>query len=253
MNPTTVFRLGNSLALDAACRILTRKGISITQKPTAQTTHLLLPVPSFDADGNVHGGGNLEEALNRLPDEITVIGGHLMHPLLAGYHKEDLLLDEWYLADNSMLTAEGAVQLAAARLPVCISGCPVLVIGWGRIGKCLSQLLRTMGAEVWVAVRKEQDFAIVHALGYRSIFIDQIHTEISHWQVIFNTAPSPVLSEKTLSNCREGALKIDLASRRGLESADVIWARGIPGKFLPESSGQLIADGVMRILQKGAG
>ena len=62
--------------------------------------------------------------------------------------------------------------------------------------------------------------------------------------VIYNTAPAPVLDRKTLAKCL-GTLKIDLASLQGLDGPDVIWARGLPGLYAPESSGRLIAQSIL--------
>ena len=46
------------------------------------------------------------------------------------------------------------------------------------------------------------------------------------------------------------ALLMDLASLRGIEGDRVIWARGLPGKDAPESSGALIAKTVIRLLER---
>ena len=44
------------------------------------------------------------------------------------------------------------------------------------------------------------------------------------------------------------AIKIDLASCPGMDAPDVIWARGLPGKDAPETSGELIARTILRLL-----
>ena len=115
-----------------------------------------------------------------------------------------------------------------------------LVIGWGRIGKCLAKLLKDVGCRVSVATRKESDRAVLAAIGYTAVDLHRL-TKLDQYQLIFNTAPAPVLNTDRLSQCPE-TLKIDLASRPGLEGADVIWARGLPGLYAPESSGKLIAE-----------
>lgn len=246
MNQIAVFPFGRVPALQAACRILKEQGVKIAENPAFDVTHLLLPVPSFEADGSVRGGGDFGQIRSSLPKDVTVIGGNLTHPLLEQERKIDLLEDAHYVAQNAALTADGAIRLAAAKLPAAFCDCPVLVIGWGRIGKCLAQMLRAMGAQVWVAARKAEDLAMLEALDYRSISVGQIHTMIAHWRVIFNTAPAPVLTKEELSACTKDCIKIDLASKRGLEGEDVIWARGIPGKMLPEASGKLIAECMLR-------
>ena len=129
------------------------------------------------------------------------------------------------------------------QLPVILQECPVLVIGWGRIGKCLARLLQQMGAQVTVCARKETDRSILSALGYQTTDCQQ--ADLSAYRVIFNTVPTMLFP-----HCPGNGLKIDLASRLGLGSEDVIWARGLPGKDAPGSSGLLIAQTLIPILRK---
>ncbi len=215
----------------------------MVSEPCEQVTHLLLPVPSFGPDGGIVGGGNLSTLLSLLPKDITVIGGNLDRPELDYYTCVDLLQDESYLALNANITAHCALELALDQLPVILDGCDVLIIGWGRIGKCLGKLLQQLGAQVSVCARKESDRSMLSALGYRALKLEQVDT--AAYRVIFNTVPVMLFP-----TCPGNALKIDLASRLGLGSEDVIWARGLPGKDAPESSGRLIASTLIPILRK---
>ncbi len=211
--------------------------------PNPAAKYLLLPVPSFDAEGYIRGGGSLEDLLVKLPNDITVIGGLLEHPALAGYDTIDLLKDPYYIAENANITAHCAIRLAMQKLPCTLEHCPVLVIGWGRIGKCLCRLLQGLGADVTMAARKDTDLAMLSALGIPAVPLRQL--DPARYRLIFNTAPSMIFPQ-----CPGNALKIDLASKLGLGGLDVIWARGLPGKDAPESSGKLIADSIFRILDK---
>ena len=252
MKQWTIFPFGGTQALPVAVDALAACGATIAKTPTEKVTHLLLPVPSFDSDGTVWGGGDPEEILKLLPQDITVLGGKLTHPALAGYDKRDLLQEEQYLAENAELTAQCTLRLLFNLLPVHLKGLPVLIIGWGRIGKCLGKKLQLLGARVFVAARKETDRAMLRALGYEALSIEQMKATLSRYRVILNTAPQSVLSREELQSCRCDSFKIDLASVSGMEGADVLWARGLPGKYLPESSGKLIADAVLRLCGKEA-
>jgi dipicolinate synthase subunit A len=170
---------------------------------------------------------------------VTVIGGNLD----GSFPKIDLLRDEQYLAENAAITADCALRLLAQHLPIPFRACPILIIGWGRIGKCLAAMLKNLDAEVTVAARKPSDLGLLTALGYKTAEIGSLDPE--RYRAIVNTAPAPVLSPGG------NALKIDLASRLGMAGEDVIWARGLPGKMLPEASGALIARCVLRYLQEG--
>lgn len=247
MNEHIFFTTGNSSALSCAVQVLKRKGCPVTTAPTPSVTHLLLPVPSFETDGTLKGGEAIKPILNSLPKNITVLGGNLNHPELENYRTVDFLQNPVYLAENAAITAHCALKVAMNKLPVTLQGCPVLVIGWGRIGKCLAALLKQLGARVCVAARKEADRAMLLALGYEVLDIPLPDYSLERFRVIFNTVPLMVLPESSLSFCRPECLKIDLASKPGIAGADVIWARGLPNKDAPETSGELIARTALRL------
>ena len=154
--------------------------------------------------------------------------------------------DPEYLAENASITAHCAVKLALGMLPVILDNCPVLVIGWGRIGKCLAALLRQMGAAVCVAARKEADRAMLKALGYQAIDIKQCARQTP--RIIFNTVPVLVADSIAFP---PKTLKIELASLPGIQGVDVVDGRRLPGRFAPESSGELIARSILRLLPGG--
>ena len=248
MNGIYILPAGYTAALRHACSYLTDRGFQILNDTAPDVTHLLLPVPSFEPDGRIRGGGILEHILTDLPKDITVVGGNLQHPALAGYHKLDLLQDAEYVAKNAAITADCAIRLAARELPIIWEDCRVLILGWGRIGKCLAAQLKAMGAKVIVSARKSVDRAMIQALGCRSIDTVQPEAELPHCRVIFNTIPQSVLSQEQTAMCQPGCLLIDLASQKGMDGKDVLHARGLPGKDTPESSGILIARTMIRMI-----
>lgn len=212
-----------------AAAFLASRGISTIDHPSPDITHLLLDVPSREIPGGL---------LERLPEDVCVVGGNLELP---DRRTIDLLKNEWYLAGNAAITAECALRVAAAHMETVFSGTGVLVIGWGRIGKCLARLLNEMGACVTVAARKEQDLAMAEALGYGSSLPGLVPEGC---RVVFNTVPVPVM--EAAADC----LNIDLASRPGILGDGVIRARGLPGKYAPESSGRLIGEAFLKEVRK---
>lgn len=243
MEKIRVYPLGCTAACRFAWERLEAAGVAIVDHPSPEVTHLLLDVPSFGADGRLRGGGDGEGILEMLPEDITVIGGGLDRAILDHYIKWDLLDDEGYLAENAAITADCALGLARPLMQTTFQGCPVLILGWGRIGKCLGQMLNTLGAAVTVAARKPADRGMLKALGYKAASFDELHLE--SYRLIFNTVPHRVLED---SGC--AAIKIDLASVPGLWGEDVIYARGLPGIHAPESSGHLIADTILQYFKE---
>lgn len=250
MNGILLYSAGNTPALRFARENLADRSFEFTAEPAPDVTHLLLPVPSFEPDGRIKGGGIPEHILADLPEKVTVIGGNLRHPALHGSPVIDLLQDPLYTAQNAAITADCAIRIAREQMKTVWCRCPVLILGWGRIGKCLSQQLDALGAEVTVAARQEKDLAILRALGYRTENTKELGHGLSRYRVIFNTVPFPVLTAQQCKSCDPGCIKIELASQPGIEDSNVISALGLPGKYAPESSGLLIAKTLIRLLQR---
>lgn len=244
-----MYPIGSTDACAFAGAYLEKAGFSLTDHPSPEVTHLLLDTPSFRADGFLRDGASLPAMLERLPAGITVIGGNLEHPALAGYPLLDLLQDAEYLARNAAITAECALRIAGSRLTTVMADTPALVIGWGRIGKCLTKLLSGLGCPVTIAARNPADRAMARALGWEAVDIVRIPQLLSGIGVIFNTVPAPILSGDVL-DAYDKCVKIDLASIPGLEGQDIVRARGLPGLYAPESSGILIAKMIARYLRE---
>ena len=221
--------------LRAAAEALKSRGYSVVNRPCDSVTHVLYPVPTKTFDPEL------------LP-QATIIGGNL--PEIPGRRTIDLLKNPYYLADNAAITAYCTLGLLMERLPVVLRGCKILILGWGRIAKCLSALLWAVEADITVAARRPEDRAMAHALGYRVLDIEGLGPELNDYRVICSTPPEVVLNEEQLSHCRDYCLKIDLASCPGLLGSDVIRARGLPGIRAPESSGRLIAKTIVRTLDQ---
>lgn len=219
-------------ALTFALAFLQEAGFSTT---SVNATHLLLPVPCKLP------GSQLEALLQQLPEDITVVGGNLTDPALTSYKKIDLLQDPIYVAKNADITAHCALSLASSALPATLADCKALVIGWGRIGKCLARLLRQNGAAVTVSARKDTDRGMLEALGYGI----QAGPDPTGFDLVFNTAPAMVLP-----HCPKGPLYVELASQPGMAGAEILDGRGLPNRLAPKSSGQLIAKTLLRILNK---
>lgn len=117
---------------------------------------------------------------------------------------------------------------------------PTLILGWGRIGKCLAAMLKALGTPATVAARRESDRAMLTALGYGVSDFDSL----PGCSLIFNTVPGQ--NYQIHSSC----VKIDLASQQSLSGEDVIWARGLPGVYAPVSSGTLIAETILRLCRE---
>lgn len=247
MSDILIYPAGCTPACLAAVKELRRRGAAVTDHITPEATHLLLDVPSFKADGILRSGADFSQLAAQCPEGITLIGGRI--PVSLGRPAIDLLEDDTYQFENAVITAECALRVASERIPFTFRKTPVLIVGWGRIGKHLAFLLKAYGAEVTVLSRSARHRAEAASFGMTSISQEMLPKRIGRFRIMFNTAPW-VMIPKELSGACESCLKIDLASVPGIEGDDVIRANGLPGIYAPESSGRLIADTVMRLIQE---
>lgn len=240
MTCKTICCIRRSAAISHAMTYLSKSGLPVAAYPTGNTDYLLLPVPSFP-----HGSGYLEELLPQLPKGTVICGGNLDIPILDGFRTVDFLKDPYYLAENAAITARCAMTIVQERTE--LKDCSVLVLGWGRIGKCLWKYISDLGSQVTVAARKAEDLAMIRALGCKSIPIGALDKDLTSYQVILNTIPAMVLPEmETAPN----AVILELASVPGMAGENIISARGLPGLMAPEESGKLIANTFIRLLLK---
>ena len=209
-----------SPALDYARKELQAAGYEINDHIDEGVTHILLGVPTREAPENI-------------PEGCAVIGGNIDEGI-------DLLKDPYYLAQNAAITAHAAIKIAMNALPVCLWECRSLILGFGRIAQCLAHFLKGMGVQVTIAARRPEALALANALGFEALALEKL--DYKPYRLVFNTVPQELgLKEEDFA---PGCLKIDLASVKALPGEDTLWARGLPGKEHPESSGRLIAQRV---------
>ena len=229
---------------------------------------VVLPLPAAGADGKLntplsaqsHG---LEEVLDALRPGQLICAGMAGEGLERMAEDRKLVLRDYFAREelavlNAIPTAEGAIQIAMEELPITLHDARVLVVGFGRLGRALAPRLRALGARVWVSARRYEQRAAAEGMGLGSEGVDRLPDWLCSYDLVFNTAPGPVLGVEELAALKEGALVIDLASRPGgvdMSAAAalgvrVIWALSLPGKVAPVTSGRYIKDTVYHIMEE---
>lgn len=216
--------------------------ITVTHKSSPDVRAVLLPVPCRIPEDR------LREMLRNVPKDATVIGGNLSCLAESSFRVRDLLRDPEYLIRNAAITARCAVALVLRSLPVIPDGCPMLIIGYGRIGSFLARYLQDNGAAVTVCSGSLPSRATCSSLHLRAVCREELPSVLSQFRVILNTAPAPVLTD--CSRVPTDCLMYELASVPGILDPRVIPAGGLPGKMAPESNGSLIAQSVLNILSE---
>lgn len=229
--------------------------------------NIVLPLP-VTVDGvhlnTVYSENSIElnDSFADLMRDKLVFGG-MMGRLYPTSDKWDLIetydyyTREEFAVHNAVPTAEGAIETAMREYPGTINGSRCLVVGYGRIGKILSRMLKGIGATVTVSARKKSDIAWIEAMGYTSKLTQNI-CEKEQYDIIFNTVPALIFNRRLLSKMRSKPLIIDLASMPGGVDFDAakkfgintIHALSLPGKVAPKSAGEIIKNTIYNMMEE---
>ena len=209
---------------------------------------------------------SLLNIVESIPSGKTVVGGKIPENIFAALNDKNVCVIDYFKSEafqieNAYTTSEAAISIAMNNLKRNIRGASFAVTGYGRIARTLTELLLKLGAKVCVLARKESDLAWAKLAGasVKHISRDSIMSLKRGYDIIFNTVPTWLFFEDFLSNVDKKTLIIDLASSPGgvdvsaakKLSSNVLWASSLPGKYAPESAGDIIANCVKKIVEEG--
>ena len=192
---------------------------------------------------------SLTHLLTCINENQKVYGGVIKDKLLSGLQKKnieyfDFMKSEEFAIMNTIPTVEGAIEFAIRETNITLHDANVLVLGFGRIGKLLSKILKDLGSKVEVTARKQEDFAWIDTYGYAKVKYSELDERLEKYDIIFNTIPTMILDKERLENVNKESLIIDLAAKPGGVDFDVAndigiktnWALALPGKVAPKSA-----------------
>lgn len=136
---------------------------------------------------------------------------------------------------NARCSAEAAIAIGIQKHEKMLLDSSIGIFGYGRIGRQLTSLLIGMGVRPTVFARGEIARAVAYSVGARVVDFDH---RADKFDILFNTVPSD-LSEVAYTSLAQRGIMIDLASVYN-ESSNSIIASGLPGRYCPESAGEII-------------
>ena len=217
----------------------------------------------------------LEDVLALASDRASIFACGPGHPEAEDPRIVDLWADEALQRENACLTAEGALASAMRASTRALDGLPCLVVGWGRIGRALTERLVALGAKVAVASRTAAGRNRAVERGAEAADTLRIAGALPGRKLIFNTAPAMVLDAGALAHVDGDAMLIDLASPPRREASPLgrreasplgfgidlrsAWNRGLrawrepglPGRYCPQSAALAILKAMDRLVERG--
>ena len=150
----------------------------------------------------------------------------------------DYTENETFLKKNAYLTAEGAISLYYNEASETLLNKRVLILGYGRIGKYLSKMLKSLNCEVYVYARRNEIKEEIELDG-----CTYANLEDKNYDIVFNTVPQKIVTDNMFKN----SYCIELAN--GFENKEnVINGNGIPGKMFPKIASKIILDTILPYL-----
>ena len=205
---------------------------------------------------------DLKALLERNPT-LCLFGGKLPPTLPSSSRVIDYYDSEILQLRNAYITAEAALMTARELTDRTLRDTSVAVLGYGRIGKYLSRLLRAIGATVTVCARREESLFEAAAEGCHPLLMTEsdpmggLHPLCRDHAILFNTVPAFVLKRELLFALEPDTLLIDLASAPfGVSDCDVreatsrnglryLRAPSLPGSYAPRDAGRIIAECIL--------
>ena len=224
----------------------------------AEADAAVLPVPPLNQDGKLYTllPQDLylpDRAFRHAPSGLPVLTG-IVTPHLACIALQcrlsGMLEREEMARPLAEATAEGALAEAIRLSGGLLCGASALVIGYGRIGRALAWRLTALGLSVNVINRGAQRADQARDHGFTVADWSQLTAAAAASDLIFNTAPAPVLKRERLRWLKKDALIIDLASAPGGTDftacaelgVKAVLAGGLPGRYAPDFCGEVMAE-----------
>lgn len=228
------------------------------QKAMHSSSVIVLPLPAIKCE-NVLSFMTIAEYAKK--SHAVIIGGMFSQYMIDAMESLsvrffDYYNDECFTIKNAYLTAEGALSLAMQTLETDIAHGDFAILGYGRIGSALGEMISANKGAVSVYARRKTSQTLAKERGLRAFDISEI--SVSRHDVIFNTIPERVISNESILGFDPSTVMIELASAPGgfdIEIAEqygikCISAQGLPGKYAPVSAGAAVADAISEIIDK---
>lgn len=193
-----------------------------------------------------HSSEELLELAKRVSKDTRVLyGGDELIRQVFKCRLDDYSKNEYFLKENARITAEAFLSVWQKETRASLYGKRLLISGYGRIGKYLSNFLSNFGAEIYVYARRNEIKSEIENDGFVSVEIDYA----PQTDAVINTAPAVVFEKNLIEKIPESTHLFELASVCGFEDTKrVVFALGLPGKILPESAGKAIYNSVVTFL-----
>jgi hypothetical protein len=211
----------------------------------------LLPIPtSRDKKYITDTTLTIDELCSALRSGDRIVGYEIPPAILLraealGIQVYDAAGDERLLCANAALTARGTLGYLISHTDRDITELSLGIVGYGRIGRRLANLLLILGADLTVYTGRESVARELGEVGVSAEIVGE-GCDTGGLDILINTSPTRQIEERDLP---QNTRIIDLASGRVYPPSDrVTRLPSVPEKMFPVTAGRLYAEGVLRAM-----
>ena len=169
----------------------------------------------------------------------------------------DLLKDESYIIFNAKITVEGIIKYLIENTEDTIFNSKILVLGYGRIGKILCNVLKSFTENIYCMPNSKEELEWLKSNCVNYIFEEnfndlnknlkkvdniakkELHKFLGNFEIIINTIPRIILNEKEICSLNKDVFILDVASKPGginqenamKNNINFLWKLGIPAEI----------------------
>ena len=191
---------------------------------------LVLPIKSVMSDEE------LKAIFSSIDDSTLVFSGEPQK--INRFFKGKIIdysADEAFLLENAYITAECALSILMNSFEKILCGSKMLVLGYGRIGEYLSEMLIDLNVDLYVYARREEKKKRAELAGAKTVNLSELGKY--KFDAVLNTVPQKIIS-KEITDSMKDTLFLELASAPGgFEDENASEkARMLPGRMKKESA-----------------
>jgi len=190
---------------------------------------------------------------------VTIVGGNqseIVNKFLQkkGIKYINLLNDEAFAIKNALLTAEGVLFNIISCTDKSIFNNKIAILGAGRVGKAICQLLNKLNLDISLYLFQNDDFDNSIYFCDKVKSATRLNEDIKNFDIIINTVPFEILTEEILKNISDKAVVLEIASKSCLDKNKLylynfqyIEAPALPQKFCAETASEIMLESIFKM------
>ena len=204
---------------------------------------------------------SVDRLLSFLGKDNIVFGGIIKGELLSRLRETETPFVDYYddliVEKNAVLTAFGALKIILEHIDFALPLGKYAITGYGRVAKETASILTSLSCDVTIFARNPSQREDARIKGCKAYPITKLPDCANDLDLIINTVPSQIITNKAIEKMKKDSKIIELASSPyGVDfdiarkyGIDVIKAFSLPGKYTPKTAGEIIGKRIEEFLQ----